>query len=196
MTYYTLLFTSGGYTGSPGYTKLKFAPNVTAGPTTAEVNAAAAASRALLAATASMMPSAVSYNCQSTAQVFSDAGVLQSEVGVGVLPATINGSGGTTYPGGVGGVIYWNTGAVNGGHKVRGRTYLVPLANAAFAGDGTLATALVSSLQTAVNTFVGSGTSPCVNTRALGKPGRVNGTIQILSGTVKDRTAFLRTRRT
>jgi hypothetical protein len=196
VTYFTVLWTSGGYTGSPGYTKLHFVPNVTGGPTTAEVNAAAASSRVLLAASASNMPTGVGYNCATTAQVFTDAGVLMSEVGVTSVPSPINGSGGTTYPGGVGAVIYWNTGSVNGGHKVRGRTYLVPLATGAFAADGTLNTALVSGLQTAVNTFVGANPPPCVNTRTLGKPGRVNATIQVLSGTVKDRTAFLRTRRT
>jgi hypothetical protein len=196
VTYYTILWTSAGYTGSPGYTKLKFAPSVTAGPTTAEVNAAAAASRSLLVSTVNHLPTSVSYQCSTTAQVFSDAGVLLSEVAVGAVPAVVNGTGGTTYPGGVGAVIYWNTGAVNGGHKVRGRTFLVPLSNAAFAADGTLTSTLVTALQSAANAFVGSGTSPCVNTRSLGKPGRVNGTIGVISGTVKDRTAFLRTRRT
>lgn len=196
MTYFTILWTSGGYTGSPGYTKLHFVPAVTAGPTVAEVNAAAASSRVLLAATAANMPTGVSYACASVAQYFSDAGVLLGEQPVSVLPSAINGSGGTTYPGGVGAVIYWNTGSVNGGHKVRGRTYLVPLANNVFSSDGTLSTAFVSSLQAAVNTFVGTNPPPCVNTRTLGKPGRSNNTIQVLSGSVKDRTAFLRTRRT
>jgi hypothetical protein len=196
VTYYTILFTSSGYTGSPGYTKFKFIPNVTAGPTAAEVNAAAANAKLVLSGSATYMPSSVSYACQSPAQVFSDAGVLIGEVGISTLPSATTGIGGATYPGGVGAVIYWNTGSVNGGHKVKGRTYLVPLANTAFAADGTLNTALVNSLQTAVNTFVSSSPAPCVNTRTLGKPGRVNATIQILSGTVKDRTAFLRTRRT
>jgi hypothetical protein len=196
VTYYTILYTSSGYTGSPGYTKLKFAPAVTGGPTTAEVNAAAAAAKGLFVSLVNHLPTGVSYNCASTAQVFSDAGVLQSEVAVTTLPTTVNGTQAGGYPGGVGAVIYWNTGAVNGGHKVRGRTFMVPMSNAAFAADGTLQTTLVAALQGAVNTFVGSGTSPCVNTRSLGKPGRVNGTIGIISGTVKDRSAFLRTRRT
>jgi hypothetical protein len=166
--YFTVLFTSGGYT----------------------------AGRVLLASTASNMPSGVSYQCQSPAQWFSDAGVLQGEVPITSLPTGITGSGAATYPGGVGAVVYWNTGAFNGGRKVRGRTYFVPLSSAAFANDGTLAAGLVTALQSAVNTFVGTTPPPAVNTRSLGKPGRGNSTYAVQSGSVKDRSAFLRTRRT
>lgn len=195
MAYFTILFTSGGYTGSPGYTKLHFFPASEAGPTTAEVNAAAANGRALLASTASNMPSGVTYQCQSPAQWFDNAGTLKGEVPITTLPTAITGSGAATYPGGVGAVVYWNTGAFNGGHKVRGRTYFVPLSSAAFANDGTLAAGLVTALQGAVNTFVATNPPPAVNTRDLGKPGRGNATYAVSSGTLKDRSAFLRTRR-
>jgi hypothetical protein len=196
VAYFNVLWTSGGYTGSPGYTKLHFLPASNAGPTTSEVNAAAAASRVLLAATASNMPTGVTYSCVSPAQWFDDSGVLKGEVSITSLPSPIAGSGAATYPGGCGAVIYWNTGAINGGHKVRGRTYLVPLSSGAFANDGTLSTALVTSLQTAVNTFVGTVPPPCVNSRSLGKPLRGNSTYAVTTGSVKDRSAFLRTRRT
>lgn len=196
MAYFSVLFVSGGYTGSPGYTKFKFLPASNNGPTTAEVNAAAAAARALLVATVANMPTGVNYACQSPAQWFDDNGLLRGEVPITSLPAGVVGTGAATYPGGVGAVIYWNTGALNGGHKIRGRTFLVPLSSVAFSTDGTLAATLVSSLQTAVNTFVGTNPPPAVNSRDLGKPGRGNSTYAVSSGTVKDRSAFLRTRRT
>jgi hypothetical protein len=196
VVYFTVLFTSGGYTGSPGYTKLHFAPGSIDGPTTAEVNAAAAAGRALLASSATAMPTGVAYSCQPGVQWFDDAGTLQGERTITTLPTPVNGTGAATYPGGCGAVIYWNTGAINGGHKVRGRTYLVPFATGAFSNDGTLAGAIVTALQTATNVFVGSNPPPAVNSRTLGKPGRVNATYAVSTGVVKDRSAFLRTRRT
>jgi hypothetical protein len=195
VAYFNVLFTSGGYTGAPGYTKLHFLPASSSGPTTAEVNAAAAAGRALLVSTVSNMPTGVTYNCTSPAQWFDDAGVLKGEVAITSLPAQIVGTGGTTYPGGVGAVVYWNTNAVNGGHKVKGRTYFVPLASAAFSTDGTLTSGLVTALTTATGTFIGTNPPPCVNSRNLGKPGRGNATYAVTSASVKDRTAFLRTRR-
>lgn len=195
MTYFTTLWTSTGYTGAPGYTKLKFFAPAGSLPSVSEVNAAAANGRALIAGWSTGIPTGVSYAFTNPAQVYDDAGVLQGEVSATVIPTAVAGTGGNNFPGGCGGVIYWNTTAFNGGHKVRGRTFIVPLGTAVFANDGTLATALVSAAQTAVNTYVASSPTPCVNSRQLGQSDRSNATFNISSGTVKDRTAFLRTRR-
>jgi hypothetical protein len=192
MPYSTVLFKSGGYTGSPGYTKLKFMGALD----TAGANAAAAAGRTFLAATSTNMPSSVSYTCDPTCQTFSDDGTLTGEVAITSVPATINGSGAATFPGGAGAVVYWLTNALNGGHKVKGRTYLVPLSTAAFAADGTLAATLISNLTTAANNLVAGTPNLAVNSRSNGQPGRGNQTNVVVSALVKDRSAFLRTRRT
>jgi hypothetical protein len=196
MGYFSVLFTSAGYTGAPGYTKLKFMASNVASPTTSEVNTAAAAGRAFLAASAVSMPTGVSYSCQSPAQWYSDAGVLLGEIAITSLPSSINGSGGANYPGGVGAVVYWSTGALNGGHRVKGRTYLVPFATAAFSTDGTLVPTAVTAIQNAANTFVTTVPAPAVNTRKLDQADRGDATYAVIAGTLKDRTAFLRTRRT
>jgi len=196
MGYFTVTWISTGYTGAPGYTKLKFIQAEGTSPTVAEANAAAANSKALLQGTTLFIPNPVSYACQPTVQVFNNAGVLQNEVGISSVPTNVGGTGGTTYPGGVGAVVFWNTGAINGGHKVKGRTYFVPLSTSAFATDGSLATTLVTNLTNAANTFIASTPAPCVNTRSLGQADRGNATYVVTSASVKDRTAFLRTRRT
>jgi hypothetical protein len=196
MGYFTVNWVSSGYTGSPGYTKLKFIQAEGTSPTVGEANSAAAASRALLTSIANFYPNVVVYQCQTSVQVFNNAGVLQNEVALGAVPANVSGVGGTLFPGGVGAVVYWLTGAINGGHKVKGRTYFVPLANGAFSNDGTLASTVVSSLTTAASTFIGTSPAPAVNTRSLGQADRGNATYAITGASVKDRTAFLRTRRT
>lgn len=196
MSYFVVTWISGGYTGAPGYTKLKYMLSPGANATVAEANAAAANGRVLLASTAANMPTGVTYQCQTLAQSYDDAGVLTGEVTITAVPAQITGSGGTTYPGGVGAVVYWLTGALNGGHRVKGRTYFVPLANNAFASDGTLAAGLVTSLGGAAATYVGTTPTPAVNSRKLDQADRGNQTNAVISSSLKDRTAFLRTRRT
>lgn len=190
--YSVITWISSGYTGSPGYTKFKFMGALD----TASANTAAANSRTFLSTIAAHTPTIANYACQSTCQTFTDAGVLTGEVAVSVLPAVINGSAAGAYVGGAGAVVYWLTGAINGGHKVKGRTYLVPLAATAFQSDGTLASALVTSLQTAANTFAASTPAPVVNSRKLGQADRGDQTTILSGAQVKDRSAFLRTRRT
>jgi hypothetical protein len=194
--YFNVLWTSTGYTGAPGYTKLHFFASNSTRPTVVEVNNAVTATRALLAATSTYLPTGVTYAFQNPIQWFNDSGTLLGEVSSTAAPANVVGSGGSNYPGGAGAVIFWDTGSLNGGHKIRGRTYIVPLSTTAFANDGTLATGLVSGLQAAVNTYVGTNPQPCVNSRKLGQDDRADTTVTVLGGTVKDRSAFLRTRRT
>lgn len=192
MAYSSITWISTGYTGAPGYTKFKFMGTLD----TAGANAAAANSRTLLAAVSSTTPNIMRYQCQSTCQTFTDAGVLTGEVSVTVLPSDVLGSAAGAYVGGAGAVCYWLTGGLNGGHKVKGRTYFVPLSAAAFTADGTLTSTLVSALQTAANNFVASTPSPCVNSRKLGQADRGDQTTVVSGAQVKDRSAFLRTRRT
>jgi hypothetical protein len=196
MGYFNVLWTSSGYTGAPGYTKFHFFASNATQPTQADVNAAAANCRPLISSLLSFIPTGTSYACQTPAQWYDDAGVLLGEIPITALPAGVTGSGGTNYPGGVGAVVYWNTGLFNGGHKIKGRTYFVPLAVGAFAADGTLTTTLVNGLQAAANTFVGTSPQPCVNSRKLGQADRADKTVTVTSASVKDRSAFLRTRRT
>lgn len=186
---------SSGYTGSPGYTKLKFIASETTSPTVADVNAAVTATRVLLATFATSIPNAAKYAFQNPCQWFSNAGVLLGEIVSTAAPADISGTGGTTFPGGVGAVIFWNTGALNGGHKVRGRTYVVPLSTNAFSTDGTLQSALVANVTTALATYLGTNPPPAVNSRKLDQADRGDATYAVTSAVIKDRSAFLRSRR-
>jgi hypothetical protein len=190
--YSTITWVSSGYTGSPGYTKLKFMGTLD----TAGANAAAANSRTFIASMGIYTPTIVSYACQSTCQTFSDAGVLTGEVAITALPSNIGNSASGSYICGAGAVVYWLTGALNGGHKVKGRTYLVPLSANAFATDGTLLPNVVTALQNAATALVGSTPNLAVNSRKLGQDDRGDQTNVVSSAQVKDRSAFLRTRRT
>jgi hypothetical protein len=192
MPFSTILWLSSGYTGAPGYTRFKFSGNLDS----AGANAAAAASRALISSIAAYTPSVMTYTCQSGCQGFEDDGTLTGEVPVTSLPAAVNGSSAGGYTGGAGAVVYWLTAAFNGGHKIRGRTYFVPLGGGAYQADGTLQSTVVTALQTAATTFVGTTPKPVVWSQKLDQADRVDKVVDVLSAQVKDRSAFLRTRRT
>lgn len=117
----------------------------------------------------------------------------------GVSPVT--GSSGTKSAAGVGACATWQTGMVVAGKRLRGRTFLVPLATDAYDTDGTLLASYAAYLKSFADgmaalpafcvwhrpTYTGTG------------PGRVNngdGASRLVSsGAVKDKVAVLTSRR-
>jgi hypothetical protein len=192
VAYTTITWVSTGYTGAPGYTKLSFIGELNA----ADASTAAANSRTLLSSISAYIPNIVQYACQPTAQTFGTDTVLTGEVALTTVPVAINGAASGSYVGGSGAVVYWITNVLNGGHKIKGRTYIVPLAALGYQSDGTLASIVVTNLQSAATTFAGSTPNPCIVSRQLGQSDRTNKQALIASASVKDRSAFLRSRRT
>ena len=75
-------------------------------------------------------------------------------------PAVVIGTNTTVYAGPVGAVVNWRTDTYRDGgpsgtyhYRVRGRTFLVPLASAVFDLDGSLTSGVHTGLNTAVATF-------------------------------------------
>jgi hypothetical protein len=116
-----------------------------------------------------------------------------------VSTATGGGSGGSA--GGVGACVGWSTDGIRRGRKVRGRTFLVPLAANVYDSDGTLLSTTVTTLNGAVTTLLGAGASTLqVYARPTPAPGGIGpdtpGQVaRITSGLVKDHVSWLRSRR-
>lgn len=192
MAYTQLTFRWNGFTGSPGYTRMKFLGELTQ----ADANTAAANMRTFLAAAlATFAPAGSSITCDSTVQLYDGSGLQTGELALTSIPSAIAPTGAGTYAGGAGAVVNWLTSAFHLGRKVRGRTFLVPLTGTAFQADGTLATAYQSTLQTAANNFAISSPTPAVfSQKHVG--GSTQSMIAVITGaTVPDRTAILRSRR-
>jgi hypothetical protein len=64
-------------------------------------------------------------------------------------PAVVSGTSAAAYAGNAGSVVHWLTTTVVNNRRVRGRTFLVPLTSAAFQNDGSIATAALTTIQTA-----------------------------------------------
>jgi hypothetical protein len=198
-----------GFTGSPGYTQMRFAELDTG----AKLNAAGAAVRTFLSTIAVYMASgagAWTIQVQGLVQHHDiGTGNLMGESTMGTVPSVITGSGtaGTAYAGGSGAVVHWTTGATHNGRKIRGRTFLVPLLLSAFSSDGTIVNGLITSLTTAGMVLINDSTTEFgVQSRYWDKqpgdppadvpPKQTGGSFTPATGIfVPDRSAQLRTRR-
>jgi hypothetical protein len=90
------------------------------------------------------------------------------DIPTGNLESVINGtsvaaqfgtaSGAATWAAAVGGVISWNTNGVRNGRRVRGRTFVVPLAGVGFDVDGTLGSGCMTALNSAATGLRTAGT--------------------------------------
>lgn len=96
----------------------------------------------------------------------------------------------------VGGCVTWLTATYLGGRRVRGRTFVSPVASEFQDADGTPKSNLLTSLNSFGSAWVGamgSGQSPVVWHRPVGGSGGL--AVPIVSYSVRDKFAVLRSRR-
>lgn len=96
------------------------------------------------------------------------------------------------YAGGVGLRCVWQTGAIRGGRRVRGSTFICPIGAVCYDVDGTLTTATVDAMQTAASNLAGVGMAVWSRPR----PGLAGAEVQVSSALVPDKVSWLRSRRT
>ncbi|HEY5849939.1 MAG TPA: hypothetical protein VIT62_04120 [Lysobacter sp.] len=192
MTYTQLTARYNGFTGAPGWIRMKFFGSLTV----ADANTAAANFRAFLNPVTTYSPTGSSISYDSTAAIYDDEGTQTGEITLTVVPAASTGSSAVAYAGGSGAVVNWTTGAFHLGRKVRGRTFLVPLTSAAFQTDGTLLATAQTTIQGAASTFATSSPTPVVFSRKPNGSGGFSSLTAVVTGaTVPDRSAILRSRR-
>lgn len=137
------------------------------------------------------------------------------DVGTGQISGVWTGTGGgqvvsaassaLTYSGSSGAMVRWISGAIVEGHRLTGRTYIVPLVSSAYDVQGSLATTAQTTLQTAANAMVTSYAQNLLvyhkhrdaddqaDPPDLGSPGVTSG---ISVAIVPDLAVVLRSRRT
>lgn len=97
-------------------------------------------------------------------------------------------------PSPAGAVISWGTGGVNRGRRVRGRTFVVPMALQVFQADGSIDNAVVAALKSAATNY---RTSSAYESLIWSRPraGAGGAAFPILTSNVPDMVAVLRSRR-
>lgn len=192
MAYTQLTARYNGFTGAPGWIRMKFLGSLNV----ADANTAAANFKTFLTSITSRMPTGSSISFDSTVALYGDDGSQTGEVTLTTVPSAITGSSSAAYAGGAGLVVNWVTSAFHLGKKVRGRTFLVPLTSIAFDLDGTLNSTAQSVVQTAAQVFAVSSPTPVVFSSKPNGSGGVSNLVAVITGaTVPDRSAILRSRR-
>lgn len=115
---------------------------------------------------------------------------------IAVSPVTaINGIGPGNWVAAAGLSISWVTAAFIKGRRVKGRTYFVPLDSSAYATDGTLSSAVLTSTQNAITQYLGKVTEPVVWHRPTTVGGSDGSDSSIATGKIIDHASMLTSRR-
>lgn len=154
-----------------------------------------AAIRAFFNSLAAQLPSGLTIQVPGVGDTIDDTnGLINGGWNATAAPAVVTGTGLSAYAGNAGAVVHWLTAAVIGGHRVRGRTFLVPLVSTAFDTQGSIATSVLTTLRNAASTMITtmSGTLRVWH-RPVGGSGGTAGVV--LSSSVPDLAITLRSRR-
>jgi hypothetical protein len=157
--------------------------------------------RAFYDAIKAALPSEVSVSFPGTGDIIEDTTGALTSTWTATAPGGVVGAGAGNYSAPTGATAQWNTGAVIGGHRLVGRTFLVPLASSAMASDGTLGTGILTPFATAAAALVAAGGGtifrvwhrPRVNHPTL--PDTQGNNAVVVSGTMRDIAAVLTSRR-
>jgi hypothetical protein len=112
------------------------------------------------------------------------------DVAGGVVSATAA----TAYAAGTGAYTQWQTAAIVGGRRLRGRTFLAPLFNGGYDTSGTIAAATLAVLSPAVSALATAGKMVVWHRPTPLAPTSGSSSL-VTSGTVPDQVTSLRTRR-
>lgn len=141
-----------------------------------------------------LMPNNVNVTIPSSGDTIEDT--------TGTLVDVWTASGGGTFPtqgaplaaAGVGACVTWTTGGIVNGRRLRGRTFLVPLSTACYEANGTLTQAALDGLGNFATQLRAAGPL-AVWHRPTTKGGSDGNSYGVISHTVRDKVAYLSSRR-
>lgn len=142
-----------------------------------------------------LVPVGVTWTVPSSGDLLDDTtGALQGSWSI-AGGGTVASAGGTTYAAGVGSRVVWQTGAIRGGRRVRGSTFIVPLGTTQYDADGTIAPAALTTLGTAAaNYLTAVGSNGLIWSRP--RTGLAGQAVPITAALTPDKVSWLRGRRT
>lgn len=187
-----------GFSGAPGFTNLFFNDFTEGSITQAIVDGSMNRTDALVSAWQSRVPSTVTLQVDSTVQIIDVATGQITRFMQGAVKTQKVGTGSGAYSAAAGACINWRTNGVRKGRRVRGRSFVVPLAGSALDATGTIADTQLTGLRTAANALFATGADqglPGVYARPS-TPGASDGAwFPIVAADIPDKTAVLRSRR-
>lgn len=140
----------------------------------------------------SAMPNDVLINGDAELVNLGEDGTLAAVFPVTPFPA-VTGSGAFNYSRAAGGRIDWSTGAIVGGRRLTGRTYIVPMIAAAFSDNGLLTPAALDQMQTAGDALIAASIAAGIPLKIWSKKNATSVVVSTCS--VPPAGAILRSRR-
>lgn len=185
-----------GFSGAPGYSNFFFSSGFLDGGLLGdEAELLANRVRGAFNALQPRIPETVTISIEPEVPVIdSDSGTIQSFNTI-TPPDDVSGGNATSFAGPAGAVITWRTNDLRNGRRIRGRTFLVPLAFSSYEGDGTLTSDTIGYLRDFADELVGGSLEGDLGvwSRPVGGGGGVFATVT--SYTIPDMAAVLRSRR-
>lgn len=182
-----------GFQGAPGYTNWH---GLSDGDAAVAAAALAGRMRAFFNGMAVGLPLEASVKVQRTYQVLdSTNGHVTAEGTLATDPLAVAGTVAGNYSVVTGAVVNWETGLYNeDGHRIRGRTYLVPLTNV-FDTHGSLNDPSIALMTTVSTAAIGGVGNLVVYSRPTSK-GATDGRVStVTAATIHDKACVLRSRR-
>jgi len=102
-------------------------------------------------------------------------------------------TGTSSYSAPVGLMIKWETGMIAAGHRVRGKTYIVPALSTCFNLGGQVDATVLAAVTAKAQSYATTASGAVVWNRP--KPGHAGGALGIVSGTCSPKAAIMRSRR-
>jgi hypothetical protein len=177
-----------GFSGGPGVNT--FYSDV------ADVDIATTALHTFYEAIDTFIPDVVDINVPGSGDTISDSsGILTGTWTATATPAQVNGGATGTYAAPVGAVVNWLTSAIVDGRRLQGKSFIVPLTDAAFDSDGSIVSGFLTTLRNAAAALAATADSIKVWHRPT-DPGPSGGSsAAVTSSRVPDLAAVLRSRR-
>lgn len=181
-----------GFPGAPGYTNLYF---MGGGGLITDAQQVADRVRTAFGHLVPLFPTNMAINIDPEVPVIDESTGMTTDFRTIDPPSEIGGGGSGGYAGPTGAVVTWRTNDLRGGRRIRGRTFLVPLAGSAFEANGSLNSGSLIALRSFADELVGGDfdSELVVWSRPTGGSGGVAATVT--SATIPDMAAVLRSRR-
>lgn len=173
--------------GAPGVSTFYLDPT----PAQAQIDAI----RTFFNSFVALLPAGLTITVPSSGDEISEStGNLSGVWSVPTAPATVTAVGTGAYAGNAGAVIHWLTNSLNGKRRLRGRTFVVPLANGSFDNTGAISAATVTSITNAATNLIAANTGT-MNVWSRPRPGLSGLQASITSARVPKLSVGLRSRR-
>lgn len=181
-----------GFQGGPGYSNFFF----TELPSTPSVLAARQAVADFFDGFNSLLPTGVEIVVENEVAIIDElTGQTLDYAPTTEVVDSVEGVVSGGYAGASGAVVNWNTAGVRAGRRVRGRTFLVPLAPVAFDSSGTLSSSALNLIRSSADGLVGTGFDSGLGVWARPTNGAGGEFHEVIGATVPDLAAVLRSRR-